>query len=478
MLGYLPQRALDSSSPAPSTNAVSPSVLAVAEVDTEGFGLDSGSRLEDYCLVVDCCSLCLCLSVCLSVCLSLPPSLSPTPPLSLCMYYTCTCKCACICTYVYSLDAYLNRLAQPFRWLGSVWGFKQDTSGAICREDVKGTEAGAEQVEGRTRLKAAAVERGQQKGSRVSALDRTRSGLNGGQWAAEGKGELLFENVTFCYPSRPQHVALDSVSLRVPGGLTVAVVGSSGCGKSTLFALALRFYAPRSGRITLDGVDLQDVPEATLRRAVAWVPQEPPIFANRTVMENMAYGRSMVAGSAGPGLAELEPAARAANAWEYICKLPQGLNTMLGEGTALSGGQKQRLALAGRCCATRVFCCLMSPLQHLMRHRQGWSKMPCCDPMGGELLSSPHTLWRRPGSLISLSSWTVGRSLNTDLTRSCWIGTQCTHVCLAQEHPFLQALGREARTFGRGMQRRFLHQEEGGGRVWMRGMYGAVAAEL
>ena len=262
------------------------------------------------------------------------------------MYYTCTCKCACICTYVYSLDAYLNRLAQPFRWLGSVWGFKQDTSGAICREDVKGTEAGAEQVEGRTRLKAAAVERGQQKGSRVSALDLTRLGPNGGQWAAEGKGELLFENVTFCYPSRPQHVALDSVSLRVPGGLTVAVVGASGCGKSTLFALALRFYAPRSGRITLDGVDLQDVPEATLRRAVAWVPQEPPIFANRTVMENMAYGRSMVAGSAGPGLAELEPAARAANAWEYICKLPQGLNTMLGEGTALSGGQKQRLALA------------------------------------------------------------------------------------------------------------------------------------
>ena len=158
------------------------------------------------------------------------------------------------------------------------------------------------------------MERGQQKGSRVSALDRTRSGLNGGQWAAEGKGELLFENVSFCYPSRPQHVALDSVSLRVPGGLTVAVVGSSGCGKSTLFALALRFYAPRSGRITLDGVDLQDVPEATLRRAVAWVPQEPPIFANRTVMENMAYGRSMVAGSAGPGLAELEPAARAARA--------------------------------------------------------------------------------------------------------------------------------------------------------------------
>ena len=84
----------------------------------------------------------------------------------------------------------------------------------------------------------------------------------------------------------------------------------------------------------------------------------------------------------------------------------------------------------------------------------------------------------RPGSLISLSSWTVGRSLNTDLTRSCWMGTQCTHVCLAQEHPFLQALGREARTLGRGMQRRFLHQEEGGRRMWLREMYGAVAAEL
>jgi ATP-binding cassette, subfamily B, bacterial len=154
------------------------------------------------------------------------------------------------------------------------------------------------------------------------------------------RGALRFENVTFCYPSRPGSPALDGLSLEIAFGETVAVVGPSGAGKSTLFQLALRFYDPGSGRILLDGVDVATVDPIALRSRIGLVPQDTVLFG-ASARENIRYGR--------PGAtdAEIEAAARAAAADEFIRKLPQGYDTFLGErGTRLSGGQRQRIAIA------------------------------------------------------------------------------------------------------------------------------------
>ncbi len=155
-------------------------------------------------------------------------------------------------------------------------------------------------------------------------------------------GALVFDNVTFHYPSRPTATALKSVSFSVVAGQRVALVGASGCGKSTLFALALRFYAPVTGHVKLDGSDLKDLNHSLLRRLIAWVPQEPPIMANMTIQDNLAYGIQ-------PPLTQqaLNRAAEQANALDFIRSLPQGFQTRIGAtGASLSGGQKQRLALA------------------------------------------------------------------------------------------------------------------------------------
>ena len=155
-------------------------------------------------------------------------------------------------------------------------------------------------------------------------------------------GALVFDNVTFHYPSRPTDTALKSVSFSVVAGQRVAVVGASGCGKSTLFALALRFYAPVTGHVKLDGSDLKDLNHSLLRRLIAWVPQEPPIMANMTIQDNIAYGIQSPLSQQG-----LRRAAEQANALDFIRSLPQGFHTRIGAtGASLSGGQKQRLALA------------------------------------------------------------------------------------------------------------------------------------
>jgi ATP-binding cassette subfamily B protein len=155
------------------------------------------------------------------------------------------------------------------------------------------------------------------------------------------RGELSFEDVDFRYPARPSQAVLKSLTLTIPRGKRVAVVGGSGSGKSTLFALALRFYAPCGGKVTLDGVDVADIDDAALRREVAWVPQEPPLFPNSTIRENIAYGL------ADATLAQIEAAATEANAVEFIREMPDGFETRIGAaGASLSGGQKQRVALA------------------------------------------------------------------------------------------------------------------------------------
>jgi ATP-binding cassette, subfamily B, bacterial len=154
------------------------------------------------------------------------------------------------------------------------------------------------------------------------------------------RGEITFQDVTFRYPSRPEHPALDSYSLAVKQGEAVALVGPSGAGKSTVFQLALRFYAPQAGAILFDGVDSAELDPSELRRHMAVVAQDPVIFSG-TIADNIRYGRPDA------GDAEVREAAEAAAAAEFIEKLPQGYQTLVGErGTTLSGGQRQRLAIA------------------------------------------------------------------------------------------------------------------------------------
>jgi ATP-binding cassette, subfamily B, bacterial len=153
-----------------------------------------------------------------------------------------------------------------------------------------------------------------------------------------GLGHVRFEDVTFEYlPGRP---VLDRVDLDVPAGRTVALIGHTGSGKTTLTALVPRFYDVTSGRVTLDGVDVREVTLASLRRAIGLISQDPFLFS-ATVRENIAFGAGDLPDDA------VEAVARAAQAHEFISRLPEGYDTVIGErGITLSGGQRQRLAIA------------------------------------------------------------------------------------------------------------------------------------
>jgi ATP-binding cassette subfamily B protein len=154
------------------------------------------------------------------------------------------------------------------------------------------------------------------------------------------QGSVVFDNVTFHYPTRPDVSALNAFSLDIKPGETVAVVGPSGAGKSTLFQLVQRFYDPESGQIRVDGVALPDADPAEIRGRMAMVPQETIIFA-ASARDNLRYGRWDASDD------QLWAAAEAANAAEFLKKLPDGLDTYMGEGGArLSGGQRQRMAIA------------------------------------------------------------------------------------------------------------------------------------
>jgi ATP-binding cassette subfamily B protein len=154
------------------------------------------------------------------------------------------------------------------------------------------------------------------------------------------QGEVAFERVRFAYPARREVVALDDVSFRIRRGEKVAIVGPSGAGKSTIFHLILRFYDPDSGDVTFDGVRLADVDPRELRAHIALVPQDAMVFA-ASVAENIRFGRPDASE------ADVRRAAELAAASEFIARLPQGLDTPVGErGVMLSGGERQRIAIA------------------------------------------------------------------------------------------------------------------------------------
>ena len=151
-------------------------------------------------------------------------------------------------------------------------------------------------------------------------------------------GEIVFDNVSFGY--RPDRMILKDVSFRVPAGRKVAIVGPSGAGKSTISRLLFRFYDVDEGAVTIDGQDLRDVTQESLRRAIGIVPQDTVLF-NDTIDYNIAYGR--------PGApdVEIEEAARLAAIHDFIIATPDGYKTRVGErGLKLSGGEKQRVAIA------------------------------------------------------------------------------------------------------------------------------------
>jgi ATP-binding cassette, subfamily B, bacterial len=157
---------------------------------------------------------------------------------------------------------------------------------------------------------------------------------------ARGGSDVRFEGVLFHYPSRPQVAALDGFDLHVHAGETVALVGPSGAGKSTVLQLLLRFYDAQRGRILLDGVPVGAVALDTLRQRIGIVPQDSTIFST-SARENIRYGRPDA------GDAEVEAAARAAFAHDFIAALPEGYDTFLGErGVRISGGQRQRISIA------------------------------------------------------------------------------------------------------------------------------------
>ncbi|HRI57849.1 MAG TPA: ABC transporter transmembrane domain-containing protein, partial [Anaerolineae bacterium] len=154
------------------------------------------------------------------------------------------------------------------------------------------------------------------------------------------QGDIAMESVNFFYPSRPEALVLQDFNLSMKAGQRVALVGPSGSGKTTTVSLLFRFYEPTAGRILFDGKPAGELPLHTLRKNLALVPQEVLLFGD-SIRENIAYGRP------GATEAEIREAAQKANAHEFIDKLPQGYDTLVGDrGAQLSGGQRQRIAIA------------------------------------------------------------------------------------------------------------------------------------
>ena len=172
-----------------------------------------------------------------------------------------------------------------------------------------------------------------------SFLDEPVEPDNGTETLSEHTGDIELVNVSHYYEGAARN-SLDNINLHIPNGSVVALVGASGCGKTTLANLLPRFFDPTAGEVRIGGRDIREYSMASLRKQMALVSQDVVLF-NGTVAENIAYGRF----DADP--ADIEAAAKAANAWEFISAMPQGLQTEIGQnGLKLSGGQRQRIAIA------------------------------------------------------------------------------------------------------------------------------------
>jgi ATP-binding cassette subfamily B (MDR/TAP) protein 1 len=155
--------------------------------------------------------------------------------------------------------------------------------------------------------------------------------------------DIKLKEISFSYPSRPGAVILNELELSIPSGKTVAFVGHSGSGKSSIMSLLLRFYEPQNGFIYVQDIDIRKINVSYLRENISLVSQEPVLFSG-TIAENISYGKP------GASILDIENAAKLANAEEFILKLPEKYNTIIGNGSGsgslLSGGQKQRIAIA------------------------------------------------------------------------------------------------------------------------------------
>jgi ATP-binding cassette subfamily B protein len=171
-------------------------------------------------------------------------------------------------------------------------------------------------------------------------LERQSPITDDGQILPNLQGRIEYKNVHFSYPSRKDIEVLQGISFEVTPGQVVALVGSSGSGKTTLGGLLPRFYEPTEGEILLDSQNLSSLKLSWLREQIGIVSQEPVLISS-TIEENIRYGKPQAS------QAEVSAAAKAANAYDFIQKFPEGLNTLVGErGLQLSGGQKQRVAIA------------------------------------------------------------------------------------------------------------------------------------
>ncbi|MCA3573539.1 MAG: ATP-binding cassette domain-containing protein [Aestuariivirga sp.] len=154
------------------------------------------------------------------------------------------------------------------------------------------------------------------------------------------KGELALDRVSFSYPTRPETLALDTVSFTVRTGERVAIVGPSGSGKTTIFTLAQRFFDPQQGRVLVDGIDIRNADPREVRERIAVVPQETVVFSG-SVLDNIRFGKPEASQQ------DVLAAAHAARVDEFAERLPKGYDTEVGErGVTLSGGQRQRIAIA------------------------------------------------------------------------------------------------------------------------------------
>jgi ABC-type multidrug transport system fused ATPase/permease subunit len=174
----------------------------------------------------------------------------------------------------------------------------------------------------------------------LDLIEKPTESLQTGLATNSLQGTVAFENVSFCYPGRPDFRVLDNVSIQVPEGKTLAIVGPSGAGKSTIINLLYRFYEPDSGRITIGGKPIADMGLYECRKKLALVPQEILLFGG-SIYDNILYGNPEA------GQDAVIQASKMANAHDFISAFPEGYETIVGDrGIKLSGGQRQRIAIA------------------------------------------------------------------------------------------------------------------------------------